>query len=130
MSIFKNDYINFIKNNLLLAISIPVIFNSGINFIQRFNLINLDKVSFAKIISFILGTLFFVYLSDYLNNKFLFGGRSVALVLYLTSYFICDSVLMFVGGKMTFQSNFYITSLFWCVLILFKTKSLVGKKIM
>ena len=82
MSIFKNDYINFIKNNLLLAISIPVIFNSGINFIQRFNLINLDKVSFAKIISFILGTLFFVYLSDYLNNKFLFGGRSVALVLH------------------------------------------------
>ena len=126
MSIFKNDYINFIKNNLLLAISIPVIFNSGINFIQRFNLINLDKVSFAKIISFILGTLFFVYLSDFLNNKFLFGGRSVALVLYLTSYFICDSVLMFIGGKMTFQSTFYIASLFWCVLILFKTKSLVG----
>ena len=34
---------------------------------------------------------------------------------------------MFIGGKMTFQSTFYITSLFWCVLILFlKTKSLVG----
>ena len=126
MSILKNDYINFIKNNLLLVISIPVIFNSGINFIQRFDLINLDKVAFAKIISFILGTLFFTYLSDFLNNQFLFGGRSVALVLYLTSYFIFDSVLMFVGKKMTFQSTFYLLSLFWCVLILFKTKSLVG----
>lgn len=126
MSSSKNDLKNFIKSNFLLIISVPIIFNSGINFFQKFSLVYLDRVNLVKIISFILGTLFFVYLSNFLNNQFLFGGRSVALVMYLTSYFIFDSVLMFIGGRITFQSSFYLISSIWCALIFFKTKSFLG----
>ena len=72
MSSSKNDLKKFIKKNLLLIISVPIFLNSGVNFFQKFNLIYLDKVNFVKIISFILGTLFFVYLSNFLNNHFFY----------------------------------------------------------
>ena len=117
--------VDSIKSNLLLIFALPIIINSGFNFFKKFNLFFLNNINFPKIISFILGTLFFVYLSNLLNKKFLLGSRSIGLVFYLTSYFIFDSVLLFIGKKLSFQSTFLLISFFWCILILYKTKSFV-----
>ena len=78
-----------------------------------------------ELVSFILGTLFFIYLSNFLNNQFSLGGRSVGLVLFLTSYFIFDTVLLFISKKFSFQFTVIIISIGWCFLIFQKTKSVV-----
>jgi len=126
MDSYKKDFRNLVNHNLLLIFSLPIIFNSLLNFFQKFDLTFIDKISFTKLGSFILGTVFFLYLSDFLNKQFLFGGRSIALVFYLTSYFIFDSVLLFIGKKIDFQSTFILISLFWCGLILYKTNNYIG----
>ena len=125
MSNSKNDLKSFIENNFLLVFSIPIVFNSGFNLFKNFNITYLDKLNVIKISSLILGTFFFVYLSNFLNNQFAIGGRSIALVFYLTSYFIFDSVLMFAGRQMTFQSTFLLISFFWSILIIYKTRTLI-----
>jgi len=125
MSNSKNDLKSFIENNFLLVFSIPIIFNSGFNLFKNFNTVYLDKLNIIKLSSLILGTFFFVYLSNFLNNQFAIGGRSIALVFYLTSYFVFDSVLMFAGRHMTFQSTFLLISFFWSTLIIYKTRTLI-----
>lgn len=123
MKSFKKNLITSLKSYVLVVFSLPIILNSGYNFFQKFIELNLDKFNFSKIVSFILGSLFFVFLSNFLNNKFLFGGRSVALVFYLTSYFVFDSVLLFIGKYISFNLSFLIVTSFWCFLALFKTKN-------
>ena len=117
--------INFIKNNLLIIFSLPVIFNSGFNLLGKTNLIIFNEINFTKFWSFIIGTLFFIYLSHILNNLFSLGGNSISLVLFLTSYFIFDTVFMFITKNFSFLFTFILVSIIWCLLILYKTKSVV-----
>ncbi len=115
----------FIKSNLLILFFLPVIINTLLNVFDKDNLKILNEISFAKFGSFILGTLFFIYLSNFLNNQYLLGGKSVGLVLFLTSYFIFDTVLLFISKNFNFKFTFMFVSILWCVLIIHKTKSVV-----
>lgn len=116
---------NFIKSNLLIIFFLPVIINALLNIFEKANPKILNEISFAKFGSFILGTLFFIYLSNFLNNQYLLGGNSIGLVLFLTSYFIFDTVLLFFSKNFNFKITFLFVSLLWCVLIIYKTKSVV-----
>ena len=118
-------FFNFIKSNLLIIFSIPVIINTGYNLFEQTDLKILSQINFMKLVSFILGTIFFVYLSSFLNNQFLLGGKSVSLVLFLTSYFIFDTVLLFISKNFSFRLTVIIISIGWCFLIFQKTKSLI-----
>ena len=116
--------INFIKNNLLIIFSLPVIFNTGFNLLGKTNLKIFNEINFIKFWSFIIGTLFFIYLSHILNNQFSLGGNSISLVLFLTSYFMFDTVFMFI------TKNFSLLYIHTCLdnmvfLILYKTRSVV-----
>ena len=115
----------FIKSNLLIVFFLPVIINTLLNIFEKGNLKILNEISFAKFGSFILGSLFFIYLSNILNNQYFLGGKSVGLVLFLTSYFIFDTVLLFISKNFNFKFTFIFVSLLWCVLIIYKTKSVV-----
>lgn len=123
----NNNYkiFNFIRENLLVIFFLPVIINTLFNIFDKANLKTLNELSFVKFGSFILGSLFFIYLSNFLNNQYLLGGKSIGLVLFLTSYFIFDTVLLFVSKNFNFKFTFTFVSLLWCVLIIYKTKSVV-----
>ena len=125
MKDIKYKIISFVKSNLLIIFILPVIFNTLLNILETANLEIFNEINFAKFGSFILGTLFFVYLSNFLNNQYLLGGKSIGLVLFLTSYFIFDTVLLFISKSLNFKFTFMIVSLLWCVLIIYKTKSFV-----
>ena len=125
MKYIKYRIISFIKSNLLIVFFLPVIINTLLNIFETTNLEIFNEISFAKFGSFILGTLFFVYLSNFLNNQYLLGGKSIGLVLFLTSYFIFDTVLLFISKNLNFKFTFMFVSLLWCVLIIYKTKSFV-----
>ena len=123
----NNNYkiFNFIRENLLVIFFLPVIINTLFNIFDKANLKTLNELSFVKFGSFILGSLFFIYLSNFLNNQYLLGGKSIGLVLFLTSYFIFDTVLLFISKNFNFKFTFTFVSLLWCVLIIHKTKSVV-----
>ena len=121
----KYKIINFIKSNLLIVFFLPVIINTLLNIFDETNLKILNEISFAKFGSFILGTLFFIYLSNVLDSQYLLGGKSIGLVLFLTSYFIFDTVLLFISKNFNFKFTFMFVSLLWCVLIIYKTKNIV-----
>ena len=123
MKDIKYKIISFIKSNLLIVFFLPVIVNTLLNIFETANLEIFNEIYFAKFGSFILGSLFFVYLSNFLNNQYLLGGKSIGLVLFLTSYFIFDTVLLFISINFNFKFTFIIVSLIWCVLIIYKTKS-------
>jgi len=125
MKDIKYKIISFVKSNLLIVFFLPVIINTLLNILETANLEIFNEINFAKFGSFILGTLFFVYLSNFLNNQYLLGGKSIGLVLFLTSYFIFDTVLLFISKSLNFKFTFMIVSLLWCVLIIYKTKSFV-----
>jgi len=125
MKDIKYKIISFVKSNLLIIFTLPVIINTLLNILETANLEIFNEINFAKFGSFILGTLFFVYLSNFLNNQYLLGGKSIGLVLFLTSYFIFDTVLLFISKNLNFKFTFMIVSLLWCVLIIYKTKSFV-----
>ena len=125
MKNIKFRLINLIKNNLLTIFFLPVIVNTLLNFFLKNNLKILNEISFAKFGSFILGTLFFIYLSNFLNNQYLLGGKSIGLVLFLTSYFIFDTVFLFISKNFNFKFTFIFVSALWCILITYKTKSFV-----
>jgi len=125
MKDIKHKIISFVKSNLLIVFFLPVIINTLLNILETANLEIFNEINFAKFGSFILGTLFFVYLSNFLNNQYLLGGKSNGLVLFLTSYFIFDTVLLFISKNLNFKFTFMIVSLLWCVLIIYKTKSFV-----
>ena len=125
MKDIKCKIIGFVKSNLLIVFTLPVIINTLLNILETANLEIFNEINFAKFGSFILGTLFFVYLSNFLNNQYLLGGKSIGLVLFLTSYFIFDTVLLFISKNLNFKFTFMIVSLLWCVLIIYKTKSFV-----
>ena len=125
MKYIKYKIISFVKSNLLIIFTLPVIINTLLNILETANLEIFNEINFAKFGSFILGTLFFVYLSSFLNNQYLLGGKSIGLVLFLTSYFIFDTVLLFISKSLNFKFTFMIVSLLWCVLIIYKTKSFV-----
>lgn len=124
MKNLKVKFLYFVKNNLLFFFSIPIIANSSLNFYHQNKTNLLDLFNFPRIVSFILGTLFFIYLSNFLNIKFLFGGRSTALTIYLTSYFIFDTIFMFLLKELSFKSTFIIVSFIWLIFIFLKTKNL------
>ena len=115
---------NFIKSNFLIVFFLPVIVNALLNIIEKANLIILSEISLAKFGSFVLGTLFFTYLSSLLNNQYLLGGKSIGLVIFLTSYFIFDVVLLFISKNFYFKFTFIFVSILWCVLIVYKTKNI------
>ena len=121
----NNKIFNFIKSNLLIVFFLPVIINTLLNIFDKANLKILNDLNFAKFGSFILGTLFFIYLSNFLDNQYLLGGKSIGLVLFLTSYFIFDTVLLFISKNFNFKFTVMFVSLLWCVLIIYKTKSVV-----
>ena len=123
----NNNYkiFNFIRENLLVIFFLPVIINTLFNIFDKANLKTLNELSFVKFGSFILGSLFFIYLSNFLDNQYLLGGKSIGLVLFLTSYFIFDTVLLFISKNFNFKFTFTFVSLLWCVLIIHKTKSVV-----
>jgi len=125
MEVRTNIISNFFKNNLLIIFSLPVLINTILNLFNQTNLAILSEINFAKLGSFILGTLFFIYLSNFLNNQFLLGGKSIGLVMFLTSYFVIDSLLLFVSRKFSFQLMFVFVSLAWFFLILYKTQSFI-----
>lgn len=117
--------VKLIKSNGLIIFSLPLIINTFLNIFEKANIKILNEINFAKFGSFILGSLFFIYLSNFLNNRYLLGGKSIGLVLFLTSYFIFDTVLLFFSKNFNFKFTFIFISLLWCVLIIYKTKSLV-----
>ena len=63
----NNKIFNFIKSNLLIVFFLPVIINTLLNIFDKANLKILNDLNFAKFGSFILGTLFFIYLSNFLD---------------------------------------------------------------
>ena len=117
--------VKLIKSNGLIIFSLPLIINTFLNIFEKANIKILNEINFAKFGSFILGSLFFIYLSNFLNNRYLLGGKSIGLVLFLTSYFIFDTVLLFFSKNFNFKFTFIFVSLLWCVLIIYKTKRLV-----
>ena len=121
----KYKIFNFVKSNLLIIFFLPIIINTLLNIVDKTNLKILNEVSIVKFGSFILGTLFFIYLSNFLNEQYLLGGKSIGLVLFLTSYFIFDTVFLFISKNFNFKYTFMFVSLLWCVLIIYKTKSIV-----
>lgn len=125
MKVMKYRIFDLTKRNLLIVFCLPVFFNSLLNILETPNLKIFNEISFAKFGSFILGSLFFIYLSNLLNNQYLLGGKSIGLALFLTSYFIFDSVLLFISKNFNFKFTFIFISLMWCVLIIYKTKNFV-----
>jgi len=121
----KHKIFNFVKSNLLIIFFLPIIINTLLNIVDKTNLKILNEVSIVKFGSFILGTLFFTYLSNFLNDQYLLGGKSIGLVLFLTSYFIFDTVFLFISKNFNFKFTFMFVSLFWCLLIIYKTRSIV-----
>ena len=119
----ENKLKALIKKNMLFIFSLPIVLNAGFNLLQNIDSEFFDQISYAKVCSFILGSIFFIYLSDILNNLFNIGGRSLALVLFLTSFFTFDAIFLFIGKTFSFQSIVIFISFVWMVLIFFKTKS-------
>ena len=49
MDSYKKDFRNLVNHNLLLIFSLPIIFNSLLNFFQKLDLTFIDKISFTNL---------------------------------------------------------------------------------
>ena len=63
--------VKLIKSNGLIIFSLPLIINTFLNIFEKANIKILNEINFPKLGSFILGSLFFIYLSNFLNNQYL-----------------------------------------------------------
>lgn len=123
MDIESSKIIKIIKNNILLIFSIPIFINFILNLMHNSNNIFFEEFEIAKLISLTLGTIFFIYLSIFINNLFNFGGKSLSLVLFLSSYFILDVILLFISKKVSFHLWVIFVTLTWLIFIFYKTKN-------
>ena len=79
-----------------------------------------------KFISFLLGTIFFFFISNTINNSFKVGGRAISLVMFFTSYFTIDSIFLFISKNLTFKSLIIYISVIWIMLLIYKSESIVN----
>ena len=79
-----------------------------------------------KFISFLLGTIFFFFISNTINNSFKVGGRAISLVMFFTSYFTIDSIFLFISKNLTFKSLIIYISAIWIMLLIYKSESIVN----
>lgn len=79
-----------------------------------------------KFISFLLGTIFFFFISNTINNTFKVGGRAISLVIFFTSYFTIDSIFLFISKNLTFKSLIIYISAIWIMLLIYKSESIVN----
>lgn len=120
---YLNNLTRIFKKNLILIFSIPIVLNYVINLITNSNFLN--NFNIVKLVSFILGTIFFLNLSQMLNKIFAFGGKALSLVYFLSSFFVFDVIFLFITKNISFKYNIIFISSIWIVLFLYKSKNLI-----
>lgn len=116
----------FLKNNITLIFAFPVLANSLLNLFLNFDQIIFERIYIMKFISFLLGTIFFFFISNTINNTFKVGGRAISLVIFFTSYFTIDSIFLFISKNLTFKSLIIYISAIWIMLLIYKSESIVN----
>ncbi len=116
----------FLKNNITLIFAFPVLANSLLNLFLNFDQIIFERIYIMKFISFLLGTIFFFFISNTINNSFKVGGRAISLVMFFTSYFTIDSIFLFISKNLTFKSLIIYISVIWIMLLIYKSESIVN----
>ncbi len=116
----------FLKNNIVLIFAFPVLANSLLNLFLNFDQIIFERIYIMKFISFLLGTIFFFFISNTINNTFKVGGRAISLVIFFTSYFTIDSIFLFISKNLTFKSLIIYISAIWIMLLIYKSESIVN----
>jgi len=116
----------FLKKNVILIFSFPVLANSFLNLFLNMDQIIFQRIYFVKFISFLLGTIFFFYVSNTINNALKVGGRAISLVIFFTSYFTIDSIFLFISKNLTFGSLIIYISAIWIILLIYRSKSIIN----
>ena len=111
-----------IKENLLIIIlCIPFIVNLFLNVVNDFSIIeNLTFQNLISLISFCLGSIFYLSLFRKLNEYLEVGSISLTATYFLISYFLFDSLLLFISRELLFSTSFLVVSTIWISVLLFK----------
>ena len=111
-----------IKENLLIIIlCIPFIVNLFLNVVSDFSIIeNLTFENLINLISFCLGSIFYLSLYRNLNEYLEVGSISLTATYFLISYFLFDSLLLFISRELLFSTSFLIVSTIWISVLIFK----------
>ena len=111
-----------IKENLLIIIlCIPFLVNLFLNVVNDFSIIeNLTFQNLISLISFCLGSIFYLSLFRKLNEYLEVGSISLTATYFLISYFLFDSLLLFISRELLFSTSFLIVSTIWISVLLFK----------
>jgi len=109
------------ENLLILILFIPLTVNLLFNIVSDFSMIdNLSIENLINLISFALGSIFYLSLFSKLNEYLNIGSISLTATYFLISYFLFDSLLLFVSKELLFSTSFFIVSAIWIFVLLFK----------
>ena len=120
------DIPTIFRKNIIVLFSLPIVLNSSINFLINFDMKFFQSIYLIKFISLLLGTLFFLYVSNTINETFNIGGRAVSLGIFLISYFTFDSLFLFATRIISFKSMLISFSLIWIFLLFYKTEKKIN----
>ncbi len=113
----------FRKNYVLILFS-PIIFNAVFNLFNTDILNNVLKTkNLILIISFTLGCFFFFYLSKIIKTFLQLDSFSLSLSMFLVSFFVFESLFLFITKNLSFDITIAIVSTIWISVILFKSKN-------
>ena len=109
------------RNLLIILLFIPITGNLLLNVVSDFSIV--DDLSFENLISvvsFSLGSFFYLNLFSKLNDYLKVGSLSLTASYFLISYFLFDSLLLFVSKKFSFSTSFFVVSIIWIFVLLIK----------
>ena len=109
------------RNLLIILLFIPITGNLLLNVVSDFSIV--DDLSFENlisVISFSLGSFFYLNLFSKLNDYLKVGSLSLTASYFLISYFLFDSLLLFVSKKFSFSTSFFVVSFIWIFVLLIK----------
>ena len=116
--------VSLFRKNYVLILFSPIILNAVLNFLNPNSFNNfLQTKNLVLFISFKLGSFFYFYLSRMIKTFLKLDSFSLSLSMFLVSFFVFESLFLFITKNLSFDTSIAIVSTIWISVILFKRKN-------
>ncbi len=114
--------VNLFKSNLLIIlIFLPLLANLLNNIFQDSDIIsNLSYVNLVNFLSVCLGSVFYLNLFMKINKYLKIQSITLTSLFFLISYFLFDSIFVFLSKNFSFSISYLIVSSLWLLILIFK----------
>ena len=118
--------VSLFRKNYVLILFSPIILNAVLNFLNPNSFNNfLQTKNLVLFISFTLGSFSTFYLSRMIKTFLKLDSFSLSLSMFLVSFFVFESLFLFITKNLSFDTSIAIVSTIWFSVILFKRKKTI-----